>query len=65
MAELKPCPFCGGNAEIFQGRFDDKDASYVMCRLCAARGGIFPVSPKYASNERAILAWNRRKGEQG
>lgn len=57
---LKPCPFCGGDAEISQGRFDGKDTSYVMCRKCAAQGEFFFVSPKYSSNERAILAWNRR-----
>lgn len=60
MTELKPCPFCGGEAEISKGRFDGKDTSYVMCKKCEAWGEFFFVSPKYASNERAIKAWNRR-----
>lgn len=64
MNELKPCPFCGYEAEISKGRFDGKDTSYVMCKKCAARGEFFFVSPKYASNERAIKAWNRRVGEK-
>ena len=62
--KLKSCPFCGGDAEISQGRFDGKDTSYVMCRKCAAQGEFFFVSPKYASNERAILAWNRRANNE-
>ena len=65
MSELKPCPFCGGNAELSLGRFDGKDTSYVMCVKCGAQGEFFFVSPKYASAERAIRAWNRRaKDEQ-
>ena len=61
--ELRPCPFCGGAAEISYGRFGGKDTSYVMCRKCAAQGEFFVVSPKYASNERAIEAWNRRMSD--
>lgn len=64
MNELKPCPFCGYEAEISAWRFDGKATSYVMCRKCAARGEFFFVSPKYASDDRAIKAWNRRAGEQ-
>ena len=37
-----------------------KDTSYVVCVKCASRGEFFCVSPKYASAERAIAAWNRR-----
>ena len=62
--ELKPCPFCGGGAEMSQGRFDGKDTSYVMCKKCAARGEFFVVSPKYASNEKAVKAWNRRTSDE-
>ena len=58
--ELKPCPFCGGKAEISVGRFDGKDTSFVLCTKCEARGEFFVVSPKYASDEKAIEAWNRR-----
>lgn len=63
MTELKPCPFCGYEAEISIGRFDGKPTSYVMCKKCAARGEFFFVSPKYASDDRAIKAWNRRAGD--
>ena len=61
MTELKPCPFCGQKvAELSSERFDGKDISYVTCRRCGSRGEFFFVSPKYASAEKAIEAWNRR-----
>ena len=61
--KLKPCPFCGKQAELSSGRFDGKDTSYVVCTRCGSRGEFFFVSPKYASAERAIEAWNRRSDE--
>ena len=64
MDELKPCPFCGHEAEISLGRLDGKATSYVECKRCAARGEFFFVSHKYASDDKAIKAWNRRVGEQ-
>ena len=52
MAELKPCPFCGGVAEIslLFGRYG------VACSSC--QGAIIPCP--YQSKEEAIEAWNRR-----
>ena len=40
MEELKPCPFCGGKAEICPG-FDNKFLGpywYVRCKTCYSRG---------------------------
>lgn len=65
MTELKPCPFCGGEAEMAtEHYYDDKKISYVVCKRCDARGGFFLVSPKYASEAKAIEAWNRRKDSE-
>lgn len=64
MSELKPCPFCGGEGELSSGKYDGKDTSYVMCKKCMCRGEFFFVSPKYASEIKAVQAWNRREGEQ-
>ena len=64
MIELKPCPFCGGEAELSEGRFDGKNTSYVMCKRCASQGEFFFVSPRYASAEKAIEAWNRRMRDE-
>ena len=47
-AGLKPCPFCGGEAEWTEC---DK---YIWCPSCGANGG------HYSSDEKNIDAWNKR-----
>ena len=55
MTELKPCPFCGGEAEIFVS--DITDRALVYCRGCDAQ-------IKMQQNEQeAIEAWNKRVSE--
>jgi len=49
--ELKPCPFCGGEVEIF----DNEDGWFIECGKCGA-GKIC------ATESKAIAAWNRRAG---
>ena len=62
--KLKPCPFCGGEAEILSVRdinmlCKDYDNYYtIRCRCC------FNGTGYYADRERAAEAWNRRGGEQ-
>ena len=50
--KLKPCPFCGGEAEValFLGNY------LVVCKCCP--GAIFPR--KGMTEEEAVEAWNRR-----
>ena len=55
MTELKPCPFCGGEAEIFVS--DVTDRALVYCRGCDAQIQMKP------NEEEAIEAWNKRVGE--
>ena len=57
MKELKPCPFCGGEAEI------EMDENwywnyYVFCQECKI------TTDYYETADEAIEAWNRREGEQ-
>lgn len=76
MIDLKPCPFCGGEAGMYpevdriMGKF-----WYIKCKKCYSRGsGIYEscreLEPQeeYAAItgawERAIEAWNRRVSEQ-
>ena len=60
MAELKPCPFCGGNARISADTEATRDsqgrlwAFNAVCDRCCATSGL-TFKP-----EKAIEAWNRR-----
>lgn len=49
MAELKKCPFCGGEAEIVEYTI-----FWVTCKECAAE------TKDFDTKEEAIEAWNRR-----
>ena len=57
--ELKPCPFCGGEAEL-NHEFMPIEKSYVRCRKCDINGQAFGKAFGYASDDKAIEAWNRR-----
>lgn len=57
--ELKPCPFCGGEAEVlhyetFTINFSSVYKYYVSCKKCNANTDL------KASIEDVIKAWNRR-----
>lgn len=54
--KLKPCPFCGGKAEIFrwQAHINDEYHSDLVCTNCGA--GFHNVS----SEKAAFKAWNKR-----
>lgn len=53
--ELKPCPFCGDQAEPKSG---NDYQHWVECQICGAMG------PNKHSKLMAIEAWNRREGGQ-
>lgn len=66
---LKPCPFCGGEAELVkdtrcEGHGDYVEYTYVQCTECEARG---PYGSDYEDRSNmttiAIQGWNDRKGE--
>lgn len=55
--ELKPCPFCGGEAEML--KYPRCERKYVVvCKnnLCNASIGQYSTS-----KENALRAWNTRK----
>ena len=61
--ELKPCPFCGGEARLLlnakrkiYGKDEYRTGVVACCNVCEAR--MF-----YGSEKLAIDAWNRRTGE--
>ena len=53
MDELKLCPFCDGEANIYERENKEVD---VICVICQCRSGI-------GEREETIKAWNTRKGE--
>lgn len=54
--ELKPCPFCGGEAE-FERKGTSRVSCIVCCTCCGARHESGDV------NEMSGMSWNRRSGE--
>lgn len=73
--ELKPCPFCGGCAELRESReempfSEECNRFYVICKKCGCSPFYFSEVNLYykkdyverAENlrEKAIEAWNRR-----
>ena len=59
MTELKPCPFCGGEVNLYSAR-DPKKATMIACidRDCFAM-----VSMCTHDEEETIRRWNKRVGE--
>ena len=63
MDELKPCPFCSGEAFVYKRydsifRLDPTDFT-VLCKDC--RAGVRRYFP---TESEAIEAWNRRDGKE-
>ncbi len=58
MAELKPCPFCGGKAELYKTLHIPKGIDYTpRCKnpSCCGR-----LSKKFTVRETAVAMWNTR-----
>ncbi len=57
--KLKPCPFCGGKAEVLNGcTCYEPDDYWISCKKCEAETRI------YDSEAAAIAAWNTRAGDE-
>ena len=67
--ELKPCPFCGGEAELWSHHYKEEDITLwqVRCKKrcydvkihCYASDSFV----SFATKEEAIEAWNRRAND--
>lgn len=53
MAELKPCPFCGGEAAIIG------DTRTIKCKSC---GGAFLCTNPVMTTLEVSEGWNQREG---
>ena len=59
MDKLKPCPFCGGEAELFKDQHDTLKIGYdyfVWCCDVECNGG----TDEYTKSDLAIKKWNTR-----
>lgn len=56
MTELKPCPFCGGEAKLTEPYMN---IYVISCGNCGVGSAI------YTNSEQAIEAWNRRVEQNG
>ena len=58
--ELKPCPFCGGDAEVasFKLGIFGHAYYYVRCTMCGA------TSKVQVTARKAERSWNRRAGDE-
>lgn len=55
MAELKCCPFCGGEARRYYGNYDMHG---ITCKKCTAK--IYG----YTNKASATRAWNKRQSKK-
>ena len=63
---LKPCPFCGGEAELFAGGDEYELWAKVECAECNAsivESSDYIDRDADALIDEAVAAWNRRAGE--
>lgn len=59
--ELKPCPFCGGEAKLYRMPTLDGFPYKVGCNEVTCPIHVFTVG--MCTKEEAIEAWNRRVSE--
>ncbi len=58
--KLRPCPFCGGKAELHSA-FDGDEYAVVKCTKCDAKGAeMWMHDYSQQQDADAVKAWNER-----
>ena len=60
---MKKCPFCKGDPKLVVEK-SGGITSHVECMTCGAEGPWFWMDNEELSIQAAIVAWDRRDGEQ-
>ena len=60
MAELKKCPFCGGEAELWEYRLNGSTFFVVSCENDNCNIAVETIPRVGNTATQAIEAWNRR-----
>lgn len=63
MAELKPCPFCGGKGVLVHAGKGVATFSFIQCTSCFCRTKDCYISTNHACDKEAAEEWNRRVGD--
>ncbi len=58
LEEIKKCPFCGGNAGVFEDEFEGNKIYMVACEQCAIS------TAAYEHDQSAINDWNKRVNDK-
>ena len=56
--KLKPCPFCGGEAKVYDKGYGHDHKGFVVC-ACGAQM-VYQYDGNFISTEEAVKNWNRR-----
>ena len=62
MTELKPCPFCGGEARRVTVRHPSGHLQYAICCI-NEKCFVCPTTAAYKTKGADARAWNRRAGD--
>lgn len=58
--KLKPCPFCGGEAEVAKEKYEQKWIAYVRCKNCNVQTERLWESIYYCAISESETRWNNR-----
>lgn len=61
--KLKPCPFCGGDAEFANGGYWGQELFNVRCSN-RNRCAMLPETGRYFIKEQAAAVWNTRSEDE-